>query len=66
MNEIENWIIVKISFILPRDGKGRFEAWTSDIKKKAQVNVKAVTTLQCGLFQEQLSKVRPFQSTKEL
>lgn len=35
-------------------------------KKKAQVNVKATWTLQCGLSQEQLSKVALFSSAREL
>ncbi|KAG6511719.1 hypothetical protein ZIOFF_029796 [Zingiber officinale] len=30
--------------------------WTKEISKKAQANAKAITTLQCGLFKEQLSK----------
>lgn len=42
-----------------------FETWTSDTKMKARANAKVTTTLQCGLIQEQLSKINPFQNTKE-
>lgn len=69
MNNVKNWFIVKRDFTFPRDEFGQpleFDKWTSDTKKKAQENAQATTTLQCGLAQEQLSKVGPFDSAKEL
>lgn len=66
MNDINNWIIIKVGFNLPRDSNGElanFGHQTSDIKKKSQANARA-TTLQCGLTQEQLNKVEPFSSAK--
>ncbi|XP_074591765.1 uncharacterized protein LOC141847609 [Curcuma longa] len=69
MNDIDNWFSVVDGFEKPRDASGvplPTKDWSKDICKKAQVNAKATTTLQCGLSKEQLSKVGPFNSPKKL
>lgn len=40
--------------------------WIAEQKRKKQSNAKVIVTLQCGSMLEQLSKVSPFRSTKEL
>ncbi|XP_074586970.1 uncharacterized protein LOC141842889 [Curcuma longa] len=53
----------------PKDESGKplpTTSWTKEICKKAQANAKATTTLQCGLSKDQLSKIGPFNSAKEL
>ncbi|XP_042467278.1 probable phospholipid hydroperoxide glutathione peroxidase [Zingiber officinale] len=69
MNDIENWFSVVDGFEKPKDGSGAplpTKDWTKEMAKKAQANAKATTTLQYGLSKEQLSKVRSFNSAKEL
>lgn len=43
-----------------------FERWTTKQRRKSQSNEKAIVTFQYRLASEQLKKVSPFISTKEL
>lgn len=49
------WFIIKKSYTLPVNEHGEpleWEKWTSDNKKKAQLDAKVVTTLRCSLTKE--------------
>ncbi|XP_074586966.1 uncharacterized protein LOC141842884 [Curcuma longa] len=65
-NDFAYW---KDGFEKPNDASGAplpTKEWSKDVCKKAQVNAKATTILQCELSKEQLRKVGPFDSVKEL
>ncbi|XP_042450648.1 uncharacterized protein LOC122035301 [Zingiber officinale] len=42
------------------------EQWNPEMKKKAQIDFKALSTLQCGLTKEELNHVDPHENAKEL
>lgn len=61
-------MIIKVGFKLPQNSNGELfdiNHYTSDTKKKAQANARAIATLQCSLTHDQLSEVGPFSSDKE-
>ncbi|XP_042396771.1 uncharacterized protein LOC121986910 [Zingiber officinale] len=63
------WMIIKIGITLPLDSSGKppsCENWDTSIIKKVKANAKATCTLQCGLTKEELNRVGPFLSSKEL
>ncbi|XP_074557881.1 uncharacterized protein LOC141813795 [Curcuma longa] len=67
--EVDMWFSVTEGFTEPTDENGKVlesSRWSPDQKWKSQANAKAVVTLQCGLSSEQLIKVGPFRSAKEL
>ncbi|XP_074556829.1 uncharacterized protein LOC141812719 [Curcuma longa] len=67
--EVDMWFSVTEGFSEPTDENGRVlesSRWSADQKWKSQANAKAVVTMQCGLSFEQLIKVGPFRSAKEL
>ncbi|XP_042423633.1 uncharacterized protein LOC122011312 [Zingiber officinale] len=42
------------------------EHWNPEMKKKAQIDFKALNTLQCGLTKEELNHIGPHKNAKEL
>ncbi|XP_074561559.1 uncharacterized protein LOC141817832, partial [Curcuma longa] len=67
--QFEMWMIVKTGFELPIDGDGKptpCENWDLALIKKVEANARATCTLQCGLTKEELNRVGPFSSAKEL
>ncbi|XP_042446560.1 uncharacterized protein LOC122031517 [Zingiber officinale] len=63
------WIIIQTGLELPRDGVGKPAScvnWDASLMKKVEVDAKATYTLQCGLTKEELNRVGPFSSAKEL
>ncbi|XP_042380072.1 uncharacterized protein LOC121972474 [Zingiber officinale] len=62
-------MIVKTGLELPIDDTGKLiscENWNATVIKKVEANTKATYTLQCGLTKEELNRVDPFSSAKEL
>ena len=68
MTEIDMWFSITEGFMAPTENGKMLESsrWTVEQKMKAQANAKAIVTLQCGLSSEQLNKVGPFKSAKDL
>ncbi|XP_074590609.1 uncharacterized protein LOC141846459 [Curcuma longa] len=69
MTEIDMWFSVMEGFTAPKDAEGKVlesAQWTTEQKRKAQANAKATVTLQCGLAKDQLNKVGPFSSARDL
>ncbi|MCQ7506103.1 hypothetical protein NP150_23610, partial [Salmonella enterica] len=68
--DIEQWFSVRRGYATPVDDRtGKLlepEDWNPEMKKKAQVDNKALNTLQCGLTKEELNRVGPFDTAKEL
>ncbi|XP_042467220.1 uncharacterized protein LOC122050380 [Zingiber officinale] len=63
------WMIIKTGITLPLDGTGKLvscENWGTCIIKKVEANAKETCTLKCGLTKEELNRVDPFSSPKEL
>ncbi|XP_042374420.1 uncharacterized protein LOC121967949 [Zingiber officinale] len=63
------WIIIQTGFELPRDDTGKPVScvnWDTSLMKKIEADAKATCKLQCGLTKEELNKVGPFLSAKEL
>ncbi|XP_042437002.1 uncharacterized protein LOC122022967 [Zingiber officinale] len=63
------WMIIKIGLSFPLDGAEKpvsCENWDTSLMKKIKANAKATCTLQCGLTNEELNRVSPFSSAKDL
>ena len=60
---IDQWLIIRCGYTSPVNNP---EEWTEEIKKKVQIDSKALNTLQCGLSKEELKRVGPFENAKEL
>ncbi|XP_074575223.1 uncharacterized protein LOC141831690 [Curcuma longa] len=67
--QVEMWIIIQIGFSIPseRDGSPQScEFWNAATRKKIEPDAKATQTLHCGLTKEELNRVGPFSSAKDL
>ncbi|XP_074566099.1 uncharacterized protein LOC141822661 [Curcuma longa] len=67
--QVDMSIIIQIEFTIPTDNDGlpqSYDKWDATTKKKIEVDVKATQTLQCELTKEELNKVGPFISAKDL
>ncbi|XP_074557046.1 uncharacterized protein LOC141813034 [Curcuma longa] len=67
--DITMWFAVKEGFTPPRDEEGKeldSSRWSAEQTRKGQADAKAVVTLQCGINKDQLIKVGPFTSAKDL
>ncbi|XP_042423461.1 uncharacterized protein LOC122011095 [Zingiber officinale] len=67
--QFEMWMTVKTGFELPTDGDDKpipCEDWDPALIKKVAANVRANCTLRCGLTKEELNRISPFSSAKEL
>ncbi|XP_074575241.1 uncharacterized protein LOC141831737 [Curcuma longa] len=67
--DISMWFSVKEGFTPPRDEEGKeldSSRWSAEQTRKGQADAKAVVTLQCGINKDQLIKVGPFTSAKDL
>ena len=67
--QFDTWMIVKTGLRLPTDEDGKptsCENWEPTFIKKVEVAAKATCTIQCGLTKEELNRVGPFSSAKEL
>ncbi|XP_074562818.1 uncharacterized protein LOC141819414, partial [Curcuma longa] len=67
--QFETWMIIKTGLRLPTDEDGKptpCENWEPTLIKKVEADAKATCTLQCGLTKEELNRVGPFSSAKEL
>ncbi|XP_074560181.1 uncharacterized protein LOC141816265, partial [Curcuma longa] len=67
--DISMWFSVKEGFTPPRDEEGKeldSSRWSMEQTRKGQADAKAVVTLQCGINKDQLIKVGPFTSAKDL
>ncbi|XP_042460518.1 uncharacterized protein LOC122044037 [Zingiber officinale] len=63
------WMIIQTGLVLPLDGTGKLvscENWDTNLIKKIEANARATCTLQCSLTKEDLNRVGPFSSAKEL
>ncbi|XP_074562772.1 uncharacterized protein LOC141819340 [Curcuma longa] len=63
------WIIIQTGFSIPSESDGTpqsCEFWDSSTRKKIEADAKATQTLQCGLTKEELNRVGPFSSAKDL
>ncbi|XP_042407973.1 uncharacterized protein LOC121997565 [Zingiber officinale] len=62
--QIEMWVIIQTV-----DNAGKLvscENWDTSLIKKIEADAKAIYTLQCGLTKEELNRVSPFSSVKDL
>ncbi|XP_074570525.1 uncharacterized protein LOC141827178 [Curcuma longa] len=67
--QVDMWIVIQTGFILPTDADGipqPYEKWNVGTKCKIEANAKVTQTLQCGLTNEELNRVGPFISVKDL
>ena len=67
--DISMWFSVKEGFSPPKDEEGKeldSSRWSTEQTRKGQADAKAVVTLQCGIAKDQLVKVGPFTSAKDL
>ncbi|XP_074561401.1 uncharacterized protein LOC141817665 [Curcuma longa] len=67
--QVQTWIIIKTGFTLPTDDKGipvSIDKWTPEIMRAIEADAKATQILQCGLSKEELNRVGPFISAKDL
>ncbi|XP_074569703.1 uncharacterized protein LOC141826360 [Curcuma longa] len=67
--DISMWFSVREGFVPPKDEEGKeldSSRWSAEQTRKGQADAKAVVTLQCGISKDQLNKVGPFTSAKEL
>ncbi|XP_074559937.1 uncharacterized protein LOC141815988 [Curcuma longa] len=63
------WIIIQTGFSIPSGSDGlpqSCELWDAATRKKIEADAKATQTLQCGLTKEELNRVGPFSSAKDL
>ncbi|XP_074559153.1 uncharacterized protein LOC141815095 [Curcuma longa] len=68
--DIDQWFAVQTGYTPPMDEGNNVplkpERWNPTMKKEAQVEYKAQNTLQCGLTKEELNRIGPTESAKEL
>ncbi|XP_042436987.1 uncharacterized protein LOC122022951 [Zingiber officinale] len=67
--QVEIWMIIQIGLALPLDSTGKpisCENWDTSLMKKIEADAKTTCTLQCGLTKEELNRVGPFSSAKDL
>ena len=67
--DIAMWFSVKEGYTPPRDEEGKeleSSRWSTEQLRKAQADAKAMVTLQCGIAKDQLVKVGPFTSARDL
>ncbi|XP_074561717.1 uncharacterized protein LOC141818016 [Curcuma longa] len=67
--QVEMWIVIQTGFTIPFDNDGlplTCERWDAATRKKIEADAKATQTLQCGLTKEELNRIGPFISAKDL
>ncbi|XP_042467460.1 uncharacterized protein LOC122050635 [Zingiber officinale] len=67
--QVEMWMIIQTGLVLQLDDTRKpvsCENWDISLMKKIEVDAKVTCTLQCGLTKEELNKVDPFSSPKDL
>ena len=67
--QFDTWMIIKtgLELLTGTDGKPTpCENWEPAFIKKVEADAKATCTIQCGLTKEELNRVGPFSSAKEL
>ena len=67
--QVEMWIVIQTGFDLPTNEQGEAlgcERWTTSMKRQIEADAKATQILQCGLSKEELNRVGPFISAKDL
>lgn len=62
---INTWIIIKTKFTL-QVNKDRYKSWTPKIKRQVEADVKTTQTLHYDLTKEELNRVSPFISAKDI
>ncbi|XP_074562881.1 uncharacterized protein LOC141819489, partial [Curcuma longa] len=67
--QAEMWIFIQTGFTIPTGSDNQpqsCELWDAATRKKIEADAKATQTLQCGLTKEELNRVGPFSSAKDL
>ncbi|MCQ7222065.1 hypothetical protein NP006_23470, partial [Salmonella enterica] len=66
--QVESWIVIQTGFTIPEEDGIPLpcEKWDAQMKRKIEADARATQALQCGLTKEELSRVGPCISAKEL
>ncbi|XP_042422963.1 uncharacterized protein LOC122010490 [Zingiber officinale] len=65
----DQWFNITRGYKAPVDNAGipmDPEHWNPEMKKKAQIDLKALNTIQCRLTKEELNRVGPHENAKKL
>ncbi|XP_042416654.1 uncharacterized protein LOC122005610 [Zingiber officinale] len=69
MTDFDQWFSITRGYKALIDNTGipmDPEHWNPEMKKKAQINFKALYIIQCRLTKEELNRIDPYENAKEL